>query len=162
MEDWCSRKGPSNSIWADVYDGFHSIDTDLMVAIFILAASLTYQYSGIINNCKLFLDIPRTRAVGIGTVYNTQDAMIHNAQILSNHLRVSIDISIEDDALPSIHVVEDNIIVRGALGTFVAWPEHLIDVVPIMGKVSADHSVTSPPRIDEHASKKSKVVKSKP
>ncbi|KAF1872324.1 hypothetical protein Lal_00016622 [Lupinus albus] len=87
---------------------------------------------GIINNCKLFLDTPCTRAVAIGTVYNTHDAKIHNAQIPSNHLRVSIDISIEDDALLPIAVDEDTIVVRRALGTFVAWPEHLIDVVPIV------------------------------
>ncbi|KAF1862532.1 hypothetical protein Lal_00024434 [Lupinus albus] len=96
---------------------------------------------GIINNCKLFLDTPCTRAVAIGTVYNTQDAIIHHAQIPSNHLKVSIDISIEDDALLPI----------------------LVDVVPIMGKVSVDdHSATSPPRIDEPTSKKVKVVKSTP
>ncbi|KAE9598594.1 hypothetical protein Lal_00021092 [Lupinus albus] len=92
----------------------------------------------------------------------TQDAMIHNAQIPSNHLKVSFDISIEDDVSLPILVDDDTITVRGALGTFVAWPVHLIDVVPIMGKVFADHSAISPPRIDEHSSKKAKVVKSKP
>ncbi|KAF1864738.1 hypothetical protein Lal_00039904 [Lupinus albus] len=66
---------------------------------------------------------------------------------------VSIDIPIEDDALLPIPVDEDIITVRQDIGTFVAWPENLIDVVPIMGKVFADHSATSPPRIDnEHAS----------
>ncbi|KAF1869997.1 hypothetical protein Lal_00017576 [Lupinus albus] len=92
----------------------------------------------------------------IGSVYNIRDAMIHNAQIPSNHLKVSIDISIEDDALLPIHVDEDIITVRLTLGSFVAWPKHLIDVVPIMRKVSVDHSTTSSPRIDEHASKKPK------
>ncbi|KAF1860447.1 hypothetical protein Lal_00037792 [Lupinus albus] len=117
---------------------------------------------GIIINCKLFLDTPCTRAVAIGTTYNIHDAMIHNAQIPSNHLKVSIDISIEDDALLPIPVDEDIITVRLALGSFVAWPKHLIDVVPIMGMMSADHSSTSLPIIDEPASKKAKVVKSKP
>ncbi|KAF1892979.1 hypothetical protein Lal_00008022 [Lupinus albus] len=84
--------------------------------------------------------------MGIDTVYNTRDAMIHNAQIPSNHLRVSIDISIKDDVLFPIPIDEDTITIGRALGTYVAWPEHLIDVVPIMGKVSADHSATSPPR----------------
>ncbi|KAF1865504.1 hypothetical protein Lal_00004880 [Lupinus albus] len=32
---------------------------------------------GKINNCKLFLDTPYTRAVAIGMMYNTHDAMIH-------------------------------------------------------------------------------------
>ncbi|KAF1896017.1 hypothetical protein Lal_00033457 [Lupinus albus] len=118
---------------------------------------------GIINNCKLFLDTQCIRAVEIGTVYNTQDAIIHHAKIPLNHLKVSIDISIEDDALLPIPVEEDIITVGLALATFVAWPKHLKDVVPIMGKVSAnDHSATSPPIIDEPASKKAKVVKSKP
>ncbi|KAF1865993.1 hypothetical protein Lal_00041691 [Lupinus albus] len=85
--------------------------------------------------------------------------MIHNAQIPSDHLKVSIDISIEDDALLPIPVDEDSITVRAAAGTFVAWPEHLIDAVPIM--VSTDHSGTSPSRIGEHASKKAKLVKYK-
>ncbi|KAF1891834.1 hypothetical protein Lal_00031644 [Lupinus albus] len=58
------------------------------------------------------------------------------------------------DALLPIPVDEDTIIVRGALSTFVAWPIHLIDVVPIMGNVYAGHNTTSPPRIDEHAYKK--------
>ncbi|KAF1881729.1 hypothetical protein Lal_00032200 [Lupinus albus] len=70
----------------------------------------------------------RMEAVVIGTVYNTQDAIIHHAQIPSNHLKVSIDISIEDDALLPIPVDEDIITVGLALATFVAWPKHLIDV----------------------------------
>ncbi|KAF1892912.1 hypothetical protein Lal_00007129 [Lupinus albus] len=92
---------------------------------------------GIINNCKIFLDIPCTRAMGIDTVYNTRDAMIHNAQIPSNHLRVSIDISIKDDVLFPIPIDEDTITIGRALGTYVAWPEHLIDVVPIMAWCSS-------------------------
>ncbi|KAF1864668.1 hypothetical protein Lal_00031986 [Lupinus albus] len=96
--------------------------------------------------------------MAIGTVYNTHDAIIHHAQIPSNHLKVSIDISIEDDALLPIPIDEDIITVGLTLATFVAWPKHLIDVLLIMGKVSADdHSATSLPRIDEPASKKAKV-----
>ncbi|KAF1863111.1 hypothetical protein Lal_00041098 [Lupinus albus] len=82
-----------------------------------------------------------------------------------NHIpipEVSVDISIEDDALLPIPA-DDITTVREVVGTFMTWPEHLIDVVPIMGKVSDDdHSATSPSRIDEHASKKAQVVKSKP
>ncbi|KAF1863286.1 hypothetical protein Lal_00031371 [Lupinus albus] len=105
-------------------------------------------------------NIPCTRTIGIGTVHNTQDVMLHNAQIQSNHVRVLIDIVIEDDALLSIPLDEDIITFGGDLGTFVAWSVHLVDVVPTKGKVKAEHSATSPPRV-EHASKKTKVVKSK-
>ncbi|KAF1888271.1 hypothetical protein Lal_00043346 [Lupinus albus] len=77
-------------------------------------------------------------------------------------LEVSVDISIEDDALLPIPA-NDITTIREVVGTFVTWPKHLIDVVPIMGKVSDDdHSATSPHRIDEHASKMAQVVKSKP
>ncbi|KAF1881740.1 hypothetical protein Lal_00032211 [Lupinus albus] len=83
-----------------------------------------------------------------------------------NHIpipEVSIDISVEDDALVLIPTDEDITTVREVVATFLACPEHLIDVIPIMGKVSTDnHSATSPPTIDEPASKKAKVVKSKP
>ncbi|KAE9614455.1 hypothetical protein Lalb_Chr05g0228341 [Lupinus albus] len=48
-----------------------------------------------------------------------EDTIIHHAQIPSNHLNVSIDISIEDDALLPIPVYEDIIIVGLALATFV-------------------------------------------
>ncbi|KAF1894453.1 hypothetical protein Lal_00043630 [Lupinus albus] len=76
-----------------------------------------------------------------------------------NHIpipEVSVDISIEDDALLPIPA-DDITTVREVVGTFVTWLEHLIDVVPIMGKASDDdHSATSPPRIDEHASKRPK------
>ncbi|KAF1866151.1 hypothetical protein Lal_00031455 [Lupinus albus] len=71
-----------------------------------------------INSCKLFLDIPCTQVLGTGMVHNTRDAMLHNAQFPSNHVRVSIDIVIDE------------------------------------------HSATSPPR-EEHASRKTTMVKSK-
>ncbi|KAF1877049.1 hypothetical protein Lal_00033602 [Lupinus albus] len=64
----------------------------------------------------------------------------------------------ENDALLPTPIDEDITTVGLAFATFVAWPEHLIDVVPFMGKVSVDdHSATSLPIIDEHASKKAKV-----
>ncbi|KAF1866169.1 hypothetical protein Lal_00031473 [Lupinus albus] len=110
--------------------------------------------------CKLFLDIPCTRVVSIGTVHNTRDAMLHHARIPPNHVRVAIDIEIEDDALLSIPLDEDIIILGGAICTFVAWPVHIVDVVLTKGKVIAEHNATSPPRV-EHASRKTKVVKSK-
>ncbi|KAF1862089.1 hypothetical protein Lal_00026606 [Lupinus albus] len=84
-----------------------------------------------ISSCKLFLDIPITRAVGIGTVYNTRDTMLHNAQIPCNHVMVSIDIPIEEYAFLPIPLDEDIITIGGAIGTYVAWTIHLVDVVPI-------------------------------
>ncbi|KAF1867861.1 hypothetical protein Lal_00012757, partial [Lupinus albus] len=138
---------------------FHTMEKRMEAGKFVEGPEAST--TGIINNCKLFLDTPCTRAVAIGTVYNTHDAIIHHAQIPSNHLKVSIDISIEDDALLPIPVEEDIITVGLALATFVAWPKHLIDIVPIMMSAD-DHSATSPPRIDEPASKKAKMVKSTP
>ncbi|KAF1868082.1 hypothetical protein Lal_00034024 [Lupinus albus] len=57
--------------------------------------------------------IPFTRVVGVGTVHNTPDAMLHNASIPPNHVRVAIDIAIEDDTLLPIHLDEDIITLGG-------------------------------------------------
>ncbi|KAF1881695.1 hypothetical protein Lal_00032166 [Lupinus albus] len=66
--------------------------------------------------------------------------------------------SAKHDALLPIPVEDDIITVGLDSATFVAWPKHLIDVVPIMGKVFVDdHSATSIPIIDEPASKKAKM-----
>ncbi|KAF1865902.1 hypothetical protein Lal_00033362 [Lupinus albus] len=111
------------------------------------------------SSCKLFLDISSTRVVGVGVVHNTPDAMLHNAHIPPNHVMVVIDIAIENDALLQIPLDEDIITLEGAIGTYVAWPIHLVDVVPTTGKGIAEHSATIPPRV-EHTSKKDKVVKS--
>ncbi|KAF1892873.1 hypothetical protein Lal_00043236 [Lupinus albus] len=93
-------------------------------------------------------------------VHNTQDAMLHNSRIPPNYVRVTIDIEIEDNALLPIPLDVDIITLGGAICTFVAWPVHLVDVVPTKGMVIDEHSATTPTKV-EHASKKTKVVKSK-
>ncbi|KAF1892906.1 hypothetical protein Lal_00039980 [Lupinus albus] len=93
-------------------------------------------------------------------VHNTQDAMLHNSRIPPNHVRVTIDIEIEDNALLPIPLDVDIITLGGAICTFVDWPLHLLDVVPTKGMVIDEHSATTPTKV-EHASKKTKVVKSK-
>ncbi|KAE9617746.1 hypothetical protein Lalb_Chr03g0038641 [Lupinus albus] len=93
-------------------------------------------------------------------MHNTWDAMLHNAQIPSHHVRISIYMVIEDDALLPIPLDENIITLGGALGSFVAWPVHLLNVVPSKENVIVEQSATSPPRV-EPASKKTKVVKSK-
>ncbi|KAF1892998.1 hypothetical protein Lal_00024128 [Lupinus albus] len=93
-------------------------------------------------------------------VHNTQDTMLHNSRIPPNHVRVTIDIEIEDNALLPIPLDVDIITLGGAICTFVAWPVHLVDVVPTKGMVIDEHSATTPTKV-EHASKKTKVVKSK-
>ncbi|KAF1892942.1 hypothetical protein Lal_00048541 [Lupinus albus] len=86
--------------------------------------------------------------------------MLHNSRIPPNHLRVTIDIEIEDNALLPFPLDVDIITLGGAICTFVAWPVHLVDVVPTKGMVIDEHSATTPTKV-EHASKKTKVVKSK-
>ncbi|KAF1866055.1 hypothetical protein Lal_00013491 [Lupinus albus] len=61
--------------------------------------------------------------------------MLNNAHISPNQVRVSIDITIEEDAFLPIPLDEDIITLGGAICTFVAWPVHLVDVVPTKGKV---------------------------
>ncbi|KAF1877063.1 hypothetical protein Lal_00033616 [Lupinus albus] len=112
------------------------------------------------SSCKLFLDIPYTRVVRVGTVHNTLDSMLHNARIPPNHVKVAINIAIENDALLPIPLNEDIITLGGIISTYVAWTVHLVDLVPIMAKGIAEYNATSPPRV-EYVSKKAKVVKSK-
>ncbi|KAF1868502.1 hypothetical protein Lal_00008310 [Lupinus albus] len=57
--------------------------------------------------------IPFTRVVGVGTVHNTPDVILHNTCIPLNHVRVAIDIAIEDDTLVPIHLDEDIITLGG-------------------------------------------------
>ncbi|KAF1892964.1 hypothetical protein Lal_00035412 [Lupinus albus] len=52
-------------------------------------------------------------------VHNTQDAMLYNAH----------------DALLPIPLDEDIITLGGAICTSVAWPVHLVDVIPTKGMV---------------------------
>ncbi|KAF1892969.1 hypothetical protein Lal_00043223 [Lupinus albus] len=56
--------------------------------------------------------------------------MLYNARIPPNHVRVTIDIDIKDDALLPIPLDEDIITLGGAICTSVAWPVHLVDVIP--------------------------------
>ncbi|KAF1891399.1 hypothetical protein Lal_00017032 [Lupinus albus] len=48
-------------------------------------------------------------------------------------------------SLLPIPLDEDIIILGGAIGTFVAWPVHLVDVVLTKRKVIAERNATSPP-----------------
>ncbi|OIW19241.1 hypothetical protein TanjilG_20366 [Lupinus angustifolius] len=66
--------------------------------------------------------------------------MLHNACISRYHVKVSIDFAIDDDALLPIPLDEDIITIGGAIGTFVAWPIDLIQVVPYKENV---HSTPS-------------------
>ncbi|KAF1894474.1 hypothetical protein Lal_00046693 [Lupinus albus] len=64
-----------------------------------------------------------------------------------NHIpipEVSVDISIEDDALLPIPA-DDITTVKEVVGTFVTWLEHLIDVVPIMFLLNIPGKGESPP-----------------
>ncbi|KAF1894449.1 hypothetical protein Lal_00043669 [Lupinus albus] len=110
------------------------------------ASNPIYPYRASMGECSE----EQTRT---NTIYSLNDSK----QWKSGWNLVSVDIPIEDDALLPIPA-EDITTVREVVGTFVTWLEHLIDVVPIMRKVSDDdHSATSPPRIDEHASKRPNI-----
>ncbi|KAF1884518.1 hypothetical protein Lal_00028396 [Lupinus albus] len=84
-----------------------------------------------------------------------------------NHVKIAIDVVIDDCALLPIPLDEDIFTVGGAIGTYVAFPIDIVHVVPKghehsrpNGEKELDGSMASPP-IVEHVSKKAKVVKSK-
>ncbi|KAK7293030.1 hypothetical protein RJT34_15891 [Clitoria ternatea] len=81
--------------------------------------------------CYLFLSTPTYRMVAKGKVYNLLGNTLHNASMLENHARVSIDFLEQDEENTELPVPNknDSLITLGdALSTLVSWPIHLISL----------------------------------
>ncbi|KAF1885725.1 hypothetical protein Lal_00002624 [Lupinus albus] len=92
--------------------------------LFRVQSHLEFLMQRGIHACKLFLDIPSRRLVGLGKVHNTLDVMLHSAHRYCNRC----------DALLPIPLDEDIFTLGGAIGTYVAWLIDLVDVVSTMEK----------------------------
>lgn len=67
--------------------------------------------------------------VGKGSVHNQMGDKIHNIPLPAGHVKVTIDIVLEKNALLPVPVEVDDIrLMRDAIGTFVAWPANLIAI----------------------------------
>ncbi|KAF1867187.1 hypothetical protein Lal_00049616 [Lupinus albus] len=65
----------------------------------------------------------------IGKLHNFRYIILNNAHLLTNHVKVRIDVAIYDDVLLTI-LIDDTITIGGAIFTYVAWPIHLAGVYP--------------------------------
>ncbi|KAI5384718.1 hypothetical protein KIW84_071648 [Lathyrus oleraceus] len=80
-----------------------------------------------ISSCQLYLSSPTYRLVGKGKVHNTSGDLLHHRPLPDGHLKVSVDVVLDKDALlPIPDIVSETKFLRDAIGSFVAWPLDLI------------------------------------
>ncbi|KAI5416660.1 hypothetical protein KIW84_041621 [Lathyrus oleraceus] len=80
-----------------------------------------------ISSCQLYLSSPTYRLVGKGKVHNTSGDLLHHRPLPDGHLKVSVDVVLDKDALlPIPDIVSETTFLRDAIGSFVAWPLDLI------------------------------------
>ncbi|KAM5554057.1 hypothetical protein ABKV19_026008, partial [Rosa sericea] len=77
------------------------------------------------EKCKLAVDT-KDNIVAMGTVIML-DGPIHGVPLGAENVRISVDVSIKEDAyLPIPNVSGDIFTIKQAIGTHVAWPRHLV------------------------------------
>jgi hypothetical protein len=60
-------------------------------------------------------------------VHNTSGDLLHHRPLPDGHLKVSVDVVLDKDALlPIPDIVSETTFLRDAIGSFVAWPLDLI------------------------------------
>lgn len=80
------------------------------------------------RECMLYLS-GSSQKVGKGICYPNLSAMLHNRPLPLNHMKVRVDFAYDVNAPLPIPLEDAEIRTVGeAIGTFVAWPEKLIDV----------------------------------
>ncbi|KAI5426291.1 hypothetical protein KIW84_031913 [Lathyrus oleraceus] len=80
-----------------------------------------------ISSCQLYLSSPTYRLVGKGKVHNTSGDLLHHRPLPDGHLKVSVDVVLDKDALlPIPDIVSETTLLQDAIGSFVAWPLDLI------------------------------------
>ncbi|XP_054782646.1 uncharacterized protein LOC129289929 [Prosopis cineraria] len=80
------------------------------------------------NNCNFLVETLESRVVATGCVYNISRDMIHNHPLLPNCVRVYLLVAIDPNYLLPVPTNEAQT-VGEAVGSFVAWPNHLVIVV---------------------------------
>ncbi|GER32294.1 hypothetical protein STAS_08351, partial [Striga asiatica] len=81
------------------------------------------------SECNVYLSSPTYRAVGRGKVHNRLGETIHTRPLPIDHVKVSLEVAFEPNALLPVPVDDEELItVRDAIGTFVAWPKNLVFV----------------------------------
>ncbi|KAI5436875.1 hypothetical protein KIW84_023120 [Lathyrus oleraceus] len=99
-----------------------------------------------ISSCQLYLSSPTYRLVGKGKVHNTSGDLLHHRPLPDGHLKVSVDVVLDKDALlPIPDIVSETTLLRDAIGSFVAWP---LDLIFIDDEVFAQGSQQLSQKID--------------
>ncbi|KAI5399835.1 hypothetical protein KIW84_064966 [Lathyrus oleraceus] len=99
-----------------------------------------------ISSCQLYLSSPTYRLVGKGKVHNTSGDLLHHRPLPDGHLKVSVDVVLDKDALlPIPDIVSETTLLRDAIGSFVAWP---LDLIFIDDEVFAQGSQQLGQKID--------------
>jgi len=71
--------------------------------------------------------------VAHGKLHNVKGDTLHGRSLPNGHVKVSVDIAIEPNVSLLIPNVDDDIMTIGqAIGTFVAWPINLLQVVDLV------------------------------
>ncbi|XP_058739115.1 uncharacterized protein LOC131611012 [Vicia villosa] len=82
-----------------------------------------------ISSCQLYLSAPNYRLVGKGKVHNTLGDLLHHRPLPDGHLKVSVDVVVDHDAMLSVpDMVSETTLLRDAIGSFVEWPSELITI----------------------------------
>ncbi|XP_054782790.1 uncharacterized protein LOC129290112 [Prosopis cineraria] len=79
------------------------------------------------NDCNCLADNPSRKVVATGRVYNIAGDTIHNLPLPPDCIRVSLLVAI-DPKYPLPYPTDEMQTVGDALGSFVAWPSHLVMV----------------------------------
>nr|XP_027192140.1 uncharacterized protein LOC113787563 [Cicer arietinum] len=80
-----------------------------------------------VTPCVIYLSSPTHRKVGKGKLYNTSGEVLHNTPILAGHVKVSPIVAFEPTApLPIPDNDGDMQLLGEAIGSYAAWPTHLV------------------------------------
>jgi len=72
--------------------------------------------------------------VAHGKLHNVKSDALHGRSLPSGHVKVSVDINVEPNvSLPIPNANHDIMTTGQAIGTFVAWPNNLLQVVDVVG-----------------------------
>ncbi|XP_027932185.1 uncharacterized protein LOC114187944 [Vigna unguiculata] len=90
-----------------------------------------------VSSCKLFVSSPLLCLVAHGKLHNVKSDALHGRSLPSGHVKVSVDINVEPNvSLPIPNANHDIMTTGQAIGTFVAWPNNLLQVVDVDSTLS--------------------------
>ncbi|QCE06717.1 sentrin-specific protease 2 [Vigna unguiculata] len=97
-----------------------------------------------VSSCKLFVSSPLLCLVAHGKLHNVKGDTLHGRSLPNGHVKVSVDIPVEPNVSLPIPNADDDIMTIGqAIGTFVAWPINLLQVVDADSNLSRKKKINN-------------------